>query len=67
MIKAQQQEAEEPPPKKPRTETNGVEPSHDNTEGDDTVRLQFDSKQTAGREDHPAKHAYQTGRPTDHD
>ncbi|KZT74930.1 hypothetical protein DAEQUDRAFT_659713 [Daedalea quercina L-15889] len=64
-VKAEQQEAEEPPAKKPKTEANGDGPSHDKIQGDDAVEQGSGSKQTDGKEDHPARHAYQTGRSTD--
>ncbi|KAH9937382.1 uncharacterized protein B0H18DRAFT_950258 [Fomitopsis serialis] len=60
-VKAEQQEEEEPPAKKSKTEADEDEPSHGKTGGDESVKQESDSTQSDGKEDHPAKHTYQTG------
>ena len=53
---------EEPPAKKPKTETqDGHSPHAKATENQDVKEASDSKQQTDGKQDHPAKHAYQTG------
>ncbi|TFY52545.1 hypothetical protein EVJ58_g9957 [Rhodofomes roseus] len=60
-VKAEEPAEEGPPAKKPKTEAGEDEMSNGKTDGDEGVKQESDSKQSDGKADHPAKHAYQTG------